>query len=109
MDHFPMQWGHLDAFDAYSMYPVAQRMYNGEVDVLSAGVQQQSIVTGTSVLAINFIWLDCLFQGHTSSTPRWNHLGTNTAIGAGGDMSDFQYIQALLDELMIGEFTEQDV
>ena len=29
-------------------------------------------------------------------------------IGASGDMSDFQYIQTLLDELIIDEFTAQD-
>lgn len=35
-------------------------------------------------------------------------VGNNTVIGAGGDISDFQYIQKLLDELMNDEFTQQD-
>ena len=35
-------------------------------------------------------------------------VGNNTVIGAGGDMSDFQYLQKLLNELMIDEFTQQD-
>ena len=35
-------------------------------------------------------------------------MGQNTVIGAGGDMSDFQYIQAILDEIMIDEFTAAD-
>lgn len=39
---------------------------------------------------------------------RLHAVGTNTVVGAGGDMSDFQYIQSLLDGLIIDEFTEQD-
>jgi len=39
---------------------------------------------------------------------RLHAVGNNTVIGAGGDMSDFQYIQSILDELSIGEFTAQD-
>lgn len=35
-------------------------------------------------------------------------VGTHTVIAAGGDMSDFQYIQRMLDELIIDEFTAQD-
>ena len=35
-------------------------------------------------------------------------VGSNTVIGGGGDMSDFQHVQKLLDELTIEEFTEQD-
>jgi 20S proteasome subunit beta 7 len=39
---------------------------------------------------------------------RLHTIGVNTVIGAGGDMSDFQYIQALLEELTIEEFAAQD-
>jgi len=39
---------------------------------------------------------------------RLHPVGTNTVIGAGGDMSDFQRIQKMLEELVIEEFTEQD-
>jgi len=35
-------------------------------------------------------------------------VGKYTVIGAGGDMSDFQYIQKSLEELIIDEFTSQD-
>lgn len=35
-------------------------------------------------------------------------VGAYTIIGAGGDMSDFQYIQRMLDELIVDEFTAQD-
>lgn len=39
---------------------------------------------------------------------RLHPVGTHTVIGASGDMSDFQYVQALLDDLIVEEFTEQD-
>lgn len=39
---------------------------------------------------------------------RLHQVGTHTVIGASGDMSDFQYVQALLDDLIVEEFTEQD-
>jgi 20S proteasome subunit beta 7 len=39
---------------------------------------------------------------------RLHAVGNHTVIGAGGDMSDFQYIQNILDELIIDEFTAQD-
>jgi 20S proteasome subunit beta 7 len=39
---------------------------------------------------------------------RLHAVGDHTIIGAGGDMSDFQYIQSLLEDLVIEEFTAQD-
>jgi 20S proteasome subunit beta 7 len=39
---------------------------------------------------------------------RLHPVGNHTVIGAGGDMSDFQYIQSMLDELMRDEFAIQD-
>ena len=39
---------------------------------------------------------------------RLHPVGQNTVIGAGGDMSDFQYIQSILDELVVDEFTAAD-
>lgn len=35
-------------------------------------------------------------------------MGSHTVIGASGDMSDFQYLQRILDELMIDEFNAHD-
>jgi 20S proteasome subunit beta 7 len=35
-------------------------------------------------------------------------VGTNTILGASGDMSDFQYLTRQLDSLMIDELTAQD-
>lgn len=39
------------------------------------------------------------------SLPRVSH---DTVIGAGGDISDFQYIRRIIDELMFEKFTAQD-
>ena len=39
---------------------------------------------------------------------RLHAVGNHTVLGASGDMSDFQYIRSLLDDLVIEEFTEQD-
>ncbi|KZP02862.1 proteasome endopeptidase complex, beta subunit [Athelia psychrophila] len=121
MDHFPTSWGRPrnDAIDAYGTYPIAQRPYNGPKDAFSEGVQhtQQPIVTGTSVLAIKFkdgvmMAADNLASygslARFKDVQRLYPVGTHTVIGAGGDMSDFQYIQSMLDELMIDEFCAQD-
>ncbi|KAJ3745526.1 proteasome endopeptidase complex beta subunit [Lentinula detonsa] len=122
MDHFPTNWGRPrnDGFDAYGTYPIAQRPYNGlGNDVFSEGVQrtQQPIVTGTSVLAIKYkdgVMMSADNLASYGSLARFKDIqrlhpvGNNTIIGAGGDMSDFQYIQALLDNLMVEEFTEGD-
>jgi len=39
---------------------------------------------------------------------RLHPVGNYTVIGAGGDMSDFQYMQSVLDNLIVDEFTEAD-
>ncbi|KAF8990248.1 proteasome endopeptidase complex beta subunit [Cyathus striatus] len=121
MDHFPTNWGRprSEAFDAYATYPIHQRPQNGPKDAFTSGVQhtQQPIVTGTSVLAI--LYKDGIMMAADNlasygslarfkDVKRLHAVGNNTVIGAGGDMSDFQYIQNILDELMIDEFTSQD-
>ncbi|KAG5636081.1 hypothetical protein H0H81_009157 [Sphagnurus paluster] len=74
-------------------------------------------ITGTSVLAIKFkdgIMMAADNLASYGSLARFKDMqrlqavGEHTVIGAGGDMSDFQYIQAMLDELIIDEFTAQD-
>lgn len=40
------------------------------------------------------------------SVPRLHAAGAHTILGASGDMSDFQYLQNTLDQLVIDEFTE---
>lgn len=42
------------------------------------------------------------------NVPRLHAVGAHTILGASGDMSDFQYLQNTLDQLVIDEFTEGD-
>jgi len=120
MDHFPTNWGRPrnDAFDAYGTYPIAQRPQNPK-DAFSLGVQrtQQPLITGTSVLAIKYkdgimMAADNLASfgslARFKDVSRLHPVGAHTIIGAGGDMSDFQYIQRILDGLIVDEFTAQD-
>lgn len=96
---------------------------------------RQPIVTGTSVLALKFkdgvmmaadnlgkytlgLNVCCVSDYKLAASygslarfkdvQRLHPVGKYTVIGAGGDMSDFQYIQKFLDELIIEEFTSQD-
>jgi len=116
MDHFPTNWGRPrnDAHDAYNTYPLHQRPYNGPKDAFAEGVQrtQQPIVTGTSVLAIKYkdgimMAADNLASygslARFKDIQRLHKVGEYTVLAASGDMSDFQYIQSLLDDLMIEE------
>ncbi|KAK2459831.1 hypothetical protein APHAL10511_008152 [Amanita phalloides] len=121
MDHFPTNWGRPrnDLHDAYGTYPIHQRPYNGPKDTFADAVKhtQQPIVTGTSILGVVFkngIMMAADNLASYGSLARFKDIerlyavGDNTVIGAGGDISDFQYIQKLLDELMTDEFTQQD-
>lgn len=42
------------------------------------------------------------------SIQRLHPVGEHTVIGASGDLSDYQYIQSMLDEVMIEEFSAAD-
>ncbi|KAF8582406.1 proteasome endopeptidase complex beta subunit [Ramaria rubella] len=119
MDHFPTNWGRPrnDAIDAYNTYPLHARPQ--PKDTFAEGVQhtQQPIVTGTSVLALKYkdgimMAADTLASygslARFKDVSRLHKIGDYTVLGAGGDMSDFQYLQALLDDLMINELTEGD-
>ncbi|OJA18525.1 hypothetical protein AZE42_06659 [Rhizopogon vesiculosus] len=138
MDHFPTNWGRPrnDAFDAYATHPIHQRPYNGPKDTFADGVQRtqsgwsitnpfvpsdlvyrQPIVTGSSVLAIKYkdgvmMAADNLASygslARFKDVQRLHQVGNYTVIGAGGDMSDFQYIQYILEELSIEEISAQD-
>ncbi|KAI0791340.1 proteasome endopeptidase complex beta subunit [Abortiporus biennis] len=121
MDHFPTNWGRPrnDAQDLYNTYPLHQRPNNTPKDVFADGVQrtQQPIVTGTSILAILYkdgimMAADTLASygslSRFKTIQRLQSVGENTVIGASGDMSDFQYVQSILEELMIEEFTAND-
>jgi len=87
--------------------------------VFTEGIQhtQQPIVTGTSVLAIRYkdgimMAADNLASygslARFKDIQRLHPVGEFTLIGAGGDMSDFQYLQHILDNLMIEENNEDD-
>lgn len=71
---------------------------------------QQPIVTGTSILAIRYkdgIMMASDTLASYGSMARFMDIrriihveGANSLVGAGGDMSDFQYIQHTIDKLM---------
>ncbi|KAL6762560.1 20S proteasome beta subunit, type 4 [Haematococcus lacustris] len=78
---------------------------------------KQPYVTGTSVIGIKYkdgVMLVADTLGAYGSTKRYKSMdrivGVNkhAAIAAGGEISDFQYIQRLLDELVTGDFTRDD-
>ncbi|KAI9458983.1 proteasome endopeptidase complex beta subunit [Boletus coccyginus] len=117
MDHFPTNWGRPrnDAIDPYGTYP----LHNRAKDVFADSVQrtQQPVVTGTSVLAIKFkdgimMAADNLASygslARFKDVQRLQAVGDYTVIGASGDMSDFQYIQRLLDDIAVEEIAAQD-
>ncbi|KAF7313251.1 Proteasome subunit beta [Mycena kentingensis (nom. inval.)] len=122
MDHFPTNWGRPrnDAWDPYATHPIHQRPQNNpKSDAFTEGIQrtQHPIVTGTSVLALKFKDGVMMAADNLASygslarfrdIQRLHPVGAHTVIGAGGDMSDFQYIQAFLDELMVDEFAAAD-
>jgi 20S proteasome subunit beta 7 len=105
----------------YGTYPIHARpsASGPKNDSFMDGVQrtQQPIVTGTSVLAIKYkdgimMAADTLASygslARFKSIQRLQSVGPYTVIGASGDLSDYQYIQNMLDEIMIEEFTAAD-
>jgi len=115
-----MSWGRPrnDAVDMFNTYPLHQRAQHAS-NSFADGVQrtQQPIVTGTSVLAIKYkggimMAADTLASygslARFKSVQRLHAVGQTTILGASGDMSDFQYLQGLLDELVTEEFTAGD-
>ncbi|KAH0835660.1 proteasome endopeptidase complex beta subunit [Lanmaoa asiatica] len=121
MDHFPTNWGRPrnDAIDPYGTYPLHPRPNNRISDAFAESVQrtQQPVVTGTSVLAIKFkdgimMAADNLASygslARFKDVQRLQAVGGYTVIGASGDMSDFQYIQRLLDNIAVEEIAAQD-
>ncbi|KAG8805854.1 Proteasome subunit beta type-7, partial [Serendipita sp. 400] len=120
MDHHPTNWGRPrdDRLDAYSTFPIHSRP-RPSTDVFSDAVQrtQQPIVTGTSVIGLKYKGGIMLAADNLASygslarykdVQRLHPVGASTVIGAGGDMSDFQHIQHMLDSLVTEEFTYDD-
>ncbi|POW06470.1 hypothetical protein PSTT_08967 [Puccinia striiformis] len=110
MDHFPgTSWGKPrdESFDPYATFPLSgaknlnKNSFNDDVQHT-----QQPIVTGTSVLGIKYkggVMLAADMLASYGSLSRFKDIrrlvpvGEHTVIGAGGDLSDFQYIQKVLE------------
>ncbi|KAJ7572473.1 proteasome endopeptidase complex beta subunit [Mycena floridula] len=117
MDHFPLNWGKplTDTQDHYSTFPIAQRTAAAKGP---SEHTQQPIVTGSSVLALKYkdgIMMAADTLASYGSLARFKDVerlyrveGSNTVIAASGDMSDFQYIKRVLQELMHEEFDAED-
>ncbi|KAL1924259.1 uncharacterized protein VTP21DRAFT_7294 [Calcarisporiella thermophila] len=78
---------------------------------------QQPIVTGTSVLGIKYkdgimMAADCLASygslARFRDVERLYPVGEYTVLGAAGDISDYQYVKHLMDQLMIEEYETND-
>jgi len=78
---------------------------------------QYPYVTGTSVLAVKYkegVMMAADTLGSYGSTKRYKsvcrikEVGTNVMLGASGELSDFQHIQKLLDELTTEDFMMDD-
>ncbi|KAJ3296293.1 Proteasome subunit beta type-7 [Borealophlyctis nickersoniae] len=124
MDHFPGNWGqprsrddsiisHPDYFPGHTPYGAKS------AGAANAGVSrtQQPIVTGTSVLGIKYkdgIMLAADTLASYGSLARFRdvkrivEVGDSTLVGASGELSDFQYITHLLDNLVTKEFYMDD-
>jgi 20S proteasome subunit beta 7 len=63
------------------------------------------------VCLFGIFWLRAASYGSLArfrDIQRLHAVGEHTVVGAGGDMSDFQYIQGILDELITDEFAAAD-
>ncbi|MBW0521600.1 hypothetical protein O181_061315 [Austropuccinia psidii MF-1] len=121
MNHFPgTSWGKPrdDAFDPYATFPICSSKAPKH-DSFTEGVQrtQQPIVTGTSVLGIKYkggVMLAADMLASYGSLARFKDIrrlvpvGEHTVIGAGGDLSDFQYIQKTLEARLVEEILADD-
>ncbi|CDZ96951.1 proteasome endopeptidase complex beta subunit [Phaffia rhodozyma] len=130
MDHFPLSWGRprnensQDMFNAAPMYKPQDweaKAFgldggsHGQMDEISH--TQQPIVTGTSVLALKYkdgimLAADTLASygslARFKDIERLKPIGDYTVIGAGGDMSDFQFLEKTLEGLVIEEANTSD-
>ncbi|KAI8977250.1 nucleophile aminohydrolase [Mycotypha africana] len=121
MDHFPSHWGkpRAENTDTYNTVP----LYKSVPDNLTESAYgpmtrtQQPLVTGTSVLAFKYrdgIMMAADMLGSYGSLARFRDIkrlypvGEHTVVGASGDISDYQYIQHLLDSIMVKEHCADD-
>ncbi|TIA89278.1 hypothetical protein E3P81_02994 [Wallemia ichthyophaga] len=105
--------------DVTQRYQLGAQQMTVPDDKFSEGVQktQQPIVTGTSVIGLKFkdgIMLAADNLASYGSLARFKDIqrlygvGSNTIIGAAGDMSDFQHVQHQLDTLITDEYCHDD-
>jgi len=106
MNHLPQAWGRPrdDIYGAYSDVPL---QHNGP-----SQHTQQPIVTGTSVVALKFkdgvvIAADNLASygslARFTDVKRLRTFASTSVVGFGGDVSDMQYLDRLLNSLSIEE------
>jgi 20S proteasome subunit beta 7 len=120
MNHDPFQWGR-PSNETYGGYNHAIARANNSETLDNQALQsfpkmntQSPIITGTSVLGIKFkdgIVMAADNLGSYGSLLRFNNIerlikvGKETVVGISGDISDFQQIQRILEELE----TEEEV
>lgn len=116
LDRPPQHTSHLplSGAQAFAVDPVALR--DGSAD----GQHQHTkmpYVTGTSVMGIKYrdgVMVACdtlAAYGSTKrykSTQRVHRVNDNVVLGASGEISDFQFIMTLLDELTTDDFRDDD-
>lgn len=106
MNHLPQAWGR-PRDDIYGAYDASYLQNNGPNQHT-----QQPVVTGTSVVAIKFkdgvvIAADNLASygslARFTDVKRLRKFAESTVVGFGGDVSDMQYLDRLLNSLDIEE------
>ncbi|VEU24231.1 DEKNAAC105473 [Brettanomyces naardenensis] len=117
MNHNPVNWGR-PSDDQYGPYNyqianasnVASQATKNSQNEFPTMHTQQPMITGASVVAVKFndgVVMATDKLGSYGSLLRLDDLermiqvGDSTVVGVSGDISDFQYLQRLLDELLI--------
>lgn len=110
MNHSQVNWGR-PRDDVYGPYD--NRIHSASLDAVAPKVHtQQPTVTGSSVIGIKFdkgVMLAADNLASYGSLARFTNeerlirVGDETIVGFGGDVSDMQYIERLLEDLEISE------
>ncbi|KAI7861638.1 nucleophile aminohydrolase [Spinellus fusiger] len=121
MDHFPSAWGkpRNETIDQYNTVPLTRTLPEQLTQSAYGPTTrtQSPLVTGTSVIAFKYkdgIMMAADNLGSYGSLARFRDIerlhpvGDHTVVGVSGDLSDYQYIQHLLDSLMIKEHCAND-
>ncbi|KAI9331773.1 nucleophile aminohydrolase [Pilaira anomala] len=121
MQHHPASWGKArpEHGDEYNTVPLYQNLPQNLTESAYGPMTrtQTPLVTGTSILAFKYrdgIMMAADMLGSYGSLSRFRDIkrltpvGNSTVVGASGDISDYQYIQHLLDSLMVKEHCADD-